>query len=99
MFPGLFFAFSSFSHLLWKLFASFDSSSLHDLMAPQRVSSAAMNAFNDDVSIIELPTFGKGGKKHACSANAVVCGDGSERQKAVATKKPSERPAKAAAKN
>lgn len=39
------------------------------------------------MSIVDLPTFGKGGRKHGRSVDAVVRGDGSKRQKATATKK------------
>jgi hypothetical protein len=56
-------------------------------MAPQKVSNAAANAFDDDMSIVDLPTFGKGGKRHGRSVDAAVRGDGTKRQKVAATKK------------
>lgn len=58
-----------------------------DLMAPQRVSDAATHAFGDDVSVVDLPTFGKGGKKHNRGVDVTVRGDGMKRHKFAASKK------------
>ena len=73
--------------ILFSFVMQVPSPSTTDPMAPQRISSAAANAFDDDVSIVDLPTFGKGGRKHGRSADAATRGDGSKHLKAPATKK------------
>jgi hypothetical protein len=55
-------------------------------MAPQRVSDAATHAFGDDVSVVDLPTFRKGGKRHNRGVDTAVRTDGPKRQKLSSSK-------------
>ncbi|XP_066344052.1 uncharacterized protein [Miscanthus floridulus] len=58
-------------------------------MASQRVSAAAANAFNDDISVIDPPLL-LGGFKNNCAPDVVVCDDGEKRQKSFSSRKPLE---------
>ena len=66
-------------------------------MAPPKVSAATANAFNDDLSVIDPPTFTRVSKKHNHEVNAAIRDYGSKRHKSVLLWKPLENKAADAA--
>ena len=54
-------------------------------MATLKVLAAVVNVLNDDLSVIDHPTFARSSKKHNRGVDAVVRNDGSKRQKTVSS--------------
>ena len=66
-------------------------------MAPPKVSATAVNAFNDDMSVIDPLTFTRVSKKHNRGVNAAIRNDSSKRHKSILLWKPLENKAADAA--
>ena len=66
-------------------------------MAPPKVLAATANAFNDDLSVIDPPTFARVSKKHNHGVDAAIHDDGLKRHKSVLLQKPLENKAADAA--
>ena len=66
-------------------------------MAPPKVLAAVVNAFNDDLSVIDPPMFTWVLKNHNRGVDAAIRDDGSKRHKSVSSRKPLENEAADAA--
>lgn len=66
-------------------------------MAPPKVLAASVNAFGDDLAVIDPPTFARAPKRHSRAADVAVREDGTKRHKSVSSRKPFENKATDAA--
>ena len=54
-------------------------------MAPPQVSAVAVNAFNDDLSVIDPSMFARASKKENCRVDAAIRDDGTKHNKSISS--------------